>query len=62
MIYKMKLLYALLVIFWWLSIWGLFELYIEHETKAIKTKIYVGIITIILIILYAKPHILDYII
>ena len=56
----MRLLYALLVIFWWLSIWGLFDLYIENETRATKTKIYVGMIVIILIILYAKPHILDY--
>jgi hypothetical protein len=56
----MKLVYALIVIFWWIAIWGLTDELIEDMTKQQRIKMYLGIIAAIAAILYFFPHILDW--
>ena len=56
----MKLVYALIVIFWWIAIWGLTTELISDMTKEERIKIYLGIIAFIAAILYFFPHILDW--
>jgi len=56
----MKLVYALIVIFWWISIWGLTTELISDMTKEERIKIYLAIIAFIGAILYFFPHILDW--
>jgi hypothetical protein len=56
----MKLVYALIVIFWWIAIWGLTDELVEDMTKQNRIKVYLGIIAVIAAILYFFPHILDW--
>ena len=52
----MKLIIALLIIFWWVAVWGLFDIYTENKTKNEKICIYVVIILTILSILLFFPE------
>lgn len=54
----MILMFALIVIFWWIAIWGLFELTIKDYTDNDKAKVYLFIIAIIIIIVCFFPRIL----
>lgn len=56
----MKLLYAVIVIFWWIAIWGLTDELVEDMTKENRIKVYLGIIAVIAAILVCFPHILDW--
>ena len=56
----MKLIIALLIIFWWVAVWGLFDIYTENKTKNEKICIYVVIILTILAILLFFPEFVNH--
>lgn len=56
----MKLIIALLIIFWWVAVWGLFDIYTENKTKNEKLCIYVVIIVTILAILFFFPEFVNH--
>jgi len=56
----MKLIIALLIIFWWVAVWGLFDIYTENKTKNEKLCIYVVIIVTIIVILFFFPEFVNY--
>lgn len=50
------LLIALLVIFWWIAVWGIFDIYTENKTKKEKMRLYLIILGIIFIVIWAFPN------
>ena len=57
-IIRMLLISALVIIFWWIAIWGIFDIYTENKTKDEKIKIYMIIIGIIFIIICFFPKLI----
>jgi hypothetical protein len=55
----MKLLFALLVIVWWISVWGLADLALENCTRKQKAMTYASGIALTLATLWFFPHIVD---
>ena len=51
----MKLIIALLIVFWWIAVWNLFDIYTEDKTKNEKICIYVTMLGIIIAVLYFFP-------
>ena len=49
-----------MVLFWWIAIWGVFDILIEHKSNDEKMKIYTAIIVVIAIIIIIFPHMLDH--
>lgn len=48
-----------LIILWWIAEWGIISIAIENyaaDSQARELSIYIGILTIILILLYFQPH------
>ena len=56
----MKLIIALLIVFWWIALWNLFDIYTEDKTKNEKICIYVTILGIIITVLYFFPKLLNH--
>jgi hypothetical protein len=54
----MQFFTALIVVFWWISIWGIFEIYTEDKTKEEKMKIYLIILGLIIIFTCFFPKII----
>ena len=57
-IIRMLLIPALVIIFWWIAIWGIFDIYTENKTKDEKFKIYMVIIGIIIVIICFFPKLI----
>jgi hypothetical protein len=55
----MKLLFALLIVIWWISVWGLADLAMETWTRRQKATTYVAGIALTLLTLWFFPHIVD---
>jgi hypothetical protein len=55
----MKIVFAILAIFWWIAIWGLSDLLTESWTREQKFRLYVGILIVIAMIVYVFPDMLD---
>lgn len=55
----MKLLFALLIVVWWISVWGLADLAMENWTRKQKAAAYVAGIALTLVTLWFFPHIAD---
>lgn len=55
----MKLLFALLIVIWWISVWGLVDLAMENWTRKQKTVAYATGIALTLTTLWFFPHIAD---
>jgi hypothetical protein len=55
----MKLLFALLIVIWWISVWGLADLAMEDWTRKQKAIAYVCGIALTLTTLWFFPHIAD---
>jgi hypothetical protein len=51
----MTILFAIIVVFWWIAIWGIFDIYTEHKTRDEKLKIYAVMLGIILVIVCFFP-------
>jgi hypothetical protein len=54
----MYVLATFAVVFFWIAIWGLFDTYTEHLTKDEKTKLYLVILGIIIVIVCFFPKVL----
>ena len=52
------ILIALLVVFWWIAVWGLSDLLTENWTREQKFRLYVSILVVIGIVLAVFPEIL----
>jgi hypothetical protein len=57
----MKVIAVIIVVFWWIAIWGIFDILTEHKSKYEKMEIYTAIIVTIIIIIIIFPHMLDHI-
>jgi len=57
----MRLIAVILVIFWWIAIWGLFDIYTDKKTENEKIKIYITMILIIIIIILLYPKLIDHV-
>lgn len=55
----MKLAFALLVIIWWISVWGLADLLMEGWSREAKFWTYAGGLTVVGVTVAAFPHLLD---
>lgn len=56
---NMKLIYAFLGVFWWIAIWGIFELHTADKTKEERMKIYTTILMCLLIVACIVPAFVD---
>ena len=55
----MQIAIAVMVILWWVSIWGLLELLIEGWGRQQKLIFFMSILVVISTILFYFPHIMD---
>lgn len=55
----MRLAVPLLVIFWWISIWGLTDILMSGWSKSQRIITYVGILLLSLTALYNYPHLIE---
>lgn len=56
----MTIIFALVAIVWWIAIWGLFDLITKDYTDNEKTKIYLIMIGLVIIIVCFFPHVLSH--
>ena len=54
----MLLIPAIIVVLWWIAVWGLFDLYTENKTRDEKLKIYLVLLGIITVIVCFFPHLI----
>jgi hypothetical protein len=54
----MPFLAAILVVFWWIAIWGLFEAYTENKSRDEKIKLYLIILGIIIVFVCFFPKLI----
>lgn len=54
----MLLIPAIIVVLWWIAIWGLFDLYTENKTRDEKIKIYLILLGLITIIICFFPQLI----
>lgn len=55
----MKVAMTLVVIFFWIAIWGLFDTYTENTTREDKIRMYLVILGIIVVIVCFFPQVLN---
>jgi len=55
----MRLIAVLLVLFGWIAVWGLFDIYTDKKTENEKIKIYISMISIIIISILICPKLID---
>jgi hypothetical protein len=53
----MQIAFALIAIFWWISVWGLFDIATEEWSRESKIKLYVGMLVVISMIVLFFPEI-----
>ena len=53
----MQIAFALIAIFWWISVWGLFDIATEEWSRESKIKLYIGMLVVISIIVWFFPAI-----
>jgi hypothetical protein len=51
----MQIAFALIAIFWWISVWGLFDIATEEWSRESKIKLYIGMLVVISIIVWFFP-------
>lgn len=54
----MQIAFALIVVFWWIAIWGLSDLLTETWTREEKLRLYVAMLIFVAIIVTVFPDIL----
>ena len=54
----MQLISAILVIFWWIAIWGIFDIYTDGKTRDEKLHIYLLLLGIIVAAFCFYPDLL----
>ena len=55
---EMQIAFALIVIFWWIAIWGLSDLLTEQWTREQKLRLYVAMLVVVAIVVIIFPEIL----
>lgn len=55
----MRIAFALVVVFWWIAIWGLVDLYTEDWSRTEKAQGYIGILLVITLICVLCPRALQ---
>jgi uncharacterized membrane protein len=55
----MKVATTLVVIFFWIAIWGLFDTYTENKSKEDRIQMYLLILGIIVVIVCFFPQVLN---
>jgi fucose 4-O-acetylase-like acetyltransferase len=55
----MKLLFAIIAVFWWVALWGLTDIYMQDMTQNEKIRAYIGMLVLIALIVFLKPDIVD---
>lgn len=51
----MNIVPVVLGVFWWIAIWGLFDIYTENKTTDEKIKIYLVLLGILIVLLCFFP-------
>jgi len=55
----MQILFALLVIFWWIGVWGMFDLLTAEWDNDEKFRLYIGLIILVLSFLVLYPEMIN---
>jgi hypothetical protein len=55
----MYIIPAVLAVFWWIAIWGLFDIYTENLPKNKKIKTYLIILGIIIVLVCFFPKLIN---
>ena len=50
---------AVIIVLWWIAIWGLIDLLIEGCTRRVRVFFYTGLLAFVSIIFTIEPHILE---
>jgi hypothetical protein len=53
----MQILFAVVAIFWWIAIWGLKDILVEHWSREQKFYFYVSILVLVVIVVLMFPDI-----
>jgi|Laugrespbdmm15sn_2_1035079.scaffolds.fasta_scaffold321628_1 hypothetical protein len=53
----MQILLAIIVVLWWISLWGLQDILVEQWTRAEKFYLYISILAFVSIIVMIFPEI-----
>jgi hypothetical protein len=56
----MRLLFIIMVILFWVSIWGLSDSLVENWPKEDKIKYYVGLLITISLLLFINPRLIQH--
>ena len=56
----MRILFIIMVILFWVSIWGLSDALVEHWEKKDKIKYYVALLVTISLLLYVNPSLIQH--
>lgn len=56
----MRILFIIMVILFWVSIWGLSDALVEHWEKKDKIKYYVALLATISLLLYVNPSLIQH--
>lgn len=56
----MRLLFIIMVILFWVSIWGLSDALVENWPKEDKIKYYIGLLATISLLLFVNPRLIEH--
>lgn len=56
----MKFIIALLIVFWWIALWNIFDIYTEDKTKNEKLCIYFIMLGIVIAVLCLFPEFVNH--
>lgn len=56
----MRILFIIMVILFWVSIWGLSDALVEHWEKEAKIKYYIGLLVTISLLLFINPGLIQH--
>jgi hypothetical protein len=54
------LLVGILVVVWWVGVWGLIETILGDLIKKNPLAVYGSMVALVTVIVYMKPHLLEY--
>jgi len=54
----MQILFAVIAIFWWIAIWGLKDILVEHWSREEKFYLYISILAVVAMIVLMYPDII----
>ena len=56
----MRLLFIIMVIFFWVSIWGLSDAFVDNWPKKDKIKYYLSLLAVISLLLFLNPKLIQH--